>query len=400
MSWNMLEHEDPEDNGVDLDDVDASLLFPPKANPVENPDGERNETIENSDDRRFESGNFIEKQCRICFGGIEDEEELGRLISPCVCNGSMRHVHVSCLNSWRTSSASDVAFWSCPQCGFDYHFARTRISGLATNKVALLTTTTALFLTLTTVTGHMLTLFLLSKPLNARSADQSVASILLCEPIDTIRFTPTSTAFEIIKDAIGVFARGELEDVLRFIWNLFDRSGHHLPGGLQQQPSAPKANWKESVLSFFGAQAATADPIRPEFRHLPSSSGPISALTSLVNRFLLGLSLVGSVSFLSLMFSMSLLPMLSMFNIFPGIATGRRRIRTVENTPRIGAFLIVGFVTVGSVRTFLSLYKTLSFFSMYLLARAETAILEVRPDGGNLNQPTEHAPSTSRTTNQ
>jgi hypothetical protein len=34
-----------------------------------------------------------EQQCRICLGGIEDEPELGRLISPCLCTGSMRYVH-------------------------------------------------------------------------------------------------------------------------------------------------------------------------------------------------------------------------------------------------------------------------------------------------------------------
>ncbi|KAG8679245.1 hypothetical protein FRC09_019107, partial [Ceratobasidium sp. 395] len=31
-----------------------------------------------------------EKQCRICFGGAEEEPELGRLISPCLCRGSIR----------------------------------------------------------------------------------------------------------------------------------------------------------------------------------------------------------------------------------------------------------------------------------------------------------------------
>ncbi|KAJ3096107.1 hypothetical protein HDU97_006211 [Phlyctochytrium planicorne] len=35
-----------------------------------------------------------EKMCRICFGGVEDEETLGRLISPCRCKGSMKHVHI------------------------------------------------------------------------------------------------------------------------------------------------------------------------------------------------------------------------------------------------------------------------------------------------------------------
>lgn len=31
-----------------------------------------------------------ERQCRICFGGREEEETMGRLISPCLCTGSMR----------------------------------------------------------------------------------------------------------------------------------------------------------------------------------------------------------------------------------------------------------------------------------------------------------------------
>ena len=31
-----------------------------------------------------------ERQCRICFGGLEEEDALGKLISPCLCIGSMR----------------------------------------------------------------------------------------------------------------------------------------------------------------------------------------------------------------------------------------------------------------------------------------------------------------------
>lgn len=31
-----------------------------------------------------------ERQCRICFSGKEEEPALGRLISPCLCTGSVR----------------------------------------------------------------------------------------------------------------------------------------------------------------------------------------------------------------------------------------------------------------------------------------------------------------------
>lgn len=30
-----------------------------------------------------------EKQCRICLDGVEAERELGRLIRPCLCKGSI-----------------------------------------------------------------------------------------------------------------------------------------------------------------------------------------------------------------------------------------------------------------------------------------------------------------------
>ena len=37
-----------------------------------------------------------ERQCRICFSGREEEETMGRLISPCLCTGSMRVCFFSC----------------------------------------------------------------------------------------------------------------------------------------------------------------------------------------------------------------------------------------------------------------------------------------------------------------
>ncbi|KAF9901793.1 hypothetical protein BX616_002145 [Lobosporangium transversale] len=46
-----------------------------------------------------------ERQCRICLGGADEEDTLGRLISPCLCKGSMKYVHVE----WRTSFARYLA---------------------------------------------------------------------------------------------------------------------------------------------------------------------------------------------------------------------------------------------------------------------------------------------------
>lgn len=94
-------------------------------------------------------------QCRICFGGEED----GRLFSPCMCvsahqaaceasglahlglwfwhllippgmntcrcRGTVRMVHIDCLNSWRNLSTNTDSFFKCDQCGYKYNTERT-----------------------------------------------------------------------------------------------------------------------------------------------------------------------------------------------------------------------------------------------------------------------------------
>lgn len=75
-------------------------------------------------DAQAGSASTSEKQCRICFSGPEEEDALGRLISPCMCAGSMRYVHVSCINAWRGTGANAKAFMECPQCHFRYQIRR------------------------------------------------------------------------------------------------------------------------------------------------------------------------------------------------------------------------------------------------------------------------------------
>lgn len=74
------------------------------------------------------------KLCRICFGGLEEEAELGRLFSPCKCKGSMRYVHVNCLNQWRQRANKKEAFYRCDQCLYKYSFSRTWWAQLVTNE--------------------------------------------------------------------------------------------------------------------------------------------------------------------------------------------------------------------------------------------------------------------------
>ena len=59
--------------------------------------------------------------CRICYAGAE----AGRLFTPCLCRGSMAHVHVACLNEWRKQSVNPRSLYLCDACGYAYRIQRT-----------------------------------------------------------------------------------------------------------------------------------------------------------------------------------------------------------------------------------------------------------------------------------
>ncbi|KAH9982553.1 hypothetical protein BGW80DRAFT_1263799 [Lactifluus volemus] len=113
-------------------------------------------------------------QCRICFDG--PDPTLGRLIRPCLCSGSVRHVHLACLQRWRNSSANASAFFVCPQCHYHYRFARTSVVGLATNPVAIATLSTILFTGIVFASSFLTTTILasLDEPVNESYGSSAV----------------------------------------------------------------------------------------------------------------------------------------------------------------------------------------------------------------------------------
>ena len=67
--------------------------------------------------------------CRVCFGSAY-ENGAGKLIAPCMCDGTMKYVHPRCLNEWRASSANPHSFYRCDQCHYEYDVTRTRYAAL------------------------------------------------------------------------------------------------------------------------------------------------------------------------------------------------------------------------------------------------------------------------------
>ena len=64
------------------------------------------------------------KCCRLCFDG-EETVATGRLFSPCLCAGSMRYIHVHCLNQWRIRSGKASSYFKCDQCTYEYNIQRS-----------------------------------------------------------------------------------------------------------------------------------------------------------------------------------------------------------------------------------------------------------------------------------
>ena len=67
------------------------------------------------------------KCCRICFDEEEEEEEEedaasdnDSMIAPCMCKGSSKWVHRTCLDRWRMNEP-DRAFAQCTECRYTYH---------------------------------------------------------------------------------------------------------------------------------------------------------------------------------------------------------------------------------------------------------------------------------------
>jgi len=71
-----------------------------------------------------EDGAADEPMCRICFDTTTTP--YNRLITPCACSGTMRHVHAQCLAEWRMRAVGTLSFERCDQCRVPYKVRATR----------------------------------------------------------------------------------------------------------------------------------------------------------------------------------------------------------------------------------------------------------------------------------
>ncbi len=96
--------------------------------------------------------NVDEFMCRICHGFSEQEA----LIAPCLCKGSMKYVHLTCLNQWRHTNLDNDKFSKCETCQYNYQLEHGgMLSACFSSRLCLWILSVSLFLSLILTAGFL-----------------------------------------------------------------------------------------------------------------------------------------------------------------------------------------------------------------------------------------------------
>lgn len=57
-------------------------------------------------------------QCRYCL----EDDSVGKLVSPCNCNGTSKYIHAKCLDIWRNQNVENEHYKKCIDCQTEYKF--------------------------------------------------------------------------------------------------------------------------------------------------------------------------------------------------------------------------------------------------------------------------------------
>ncbi len=87
-----------------------------------------------------------------------DDSDEPNMISPCKCRGSLKWVHIECLNLWRTQSQQ--SFYKCPTCQYEYRVERLVWAKYIQHPITLTVLTVFLILCFVLFIAYFLNFFL------------------------------------------------------------------------------------------------------------------------------------------------------------------------------------------------------------------------------------------------
>jgi len=223
---------------------------------------------------------------------------------------------------WRSMSASKSAFFACPQCHYQYRFARTRIVGIAANPVIVGGLSGLLFTLLVMIASYITTFFM-----STFEEPTYYYHSFYTNPLDVAQDLVTA-AFRVMKDS------GDLAGIIQ------DNVRQPLTTGRPGAPVVPRP--RPGIVIRF------------------------------IQRFIIGLPLVGAGSLVHLLLSVQFLAPVQWLARYRG-----SRNRRNNGSRDIAALIVIGLIVVGALRALYKVYQFTRSITKRVLLRAEDAILEV-----------------------
>ncbi|BGP21451.1 E3 ubiquitin-protein ligase MARCH5 [Rhodotorula toruloides] len=323
----------------DDDAVVQQLLRPnpsPTAEAVE--DGKENPTVPPAD----------EKMCRICFAG-EDEEESGKLFSPCLCRGTSRYVHTKCLEQWRKAAPNSTAFYQCPSCAYKYRFRRTTAARLLTNPLTLTLLTSWIFVFLVFLSGFFA---------------NSLISV-----VETRNAAISGNVFDdwFVGDHILV---GEgIREAVSFVEHRLEESRWtgNREHAMDRAAKGVDGSEGESIYRFVNPRAA---------QKAREKTQEPSLLVRAVLHFTKGSALLGIMSvFYSYVAATFVSPLGR--TLFRALRPAGGRRRGAENAGSVSQLVIVVLVVLGIIKSVRQVYRGVKWLTRKGLSRVEDLVIEV-----------------------
>jgi len=309
-----------------------------------------------------------DKFCRICHGGAEE----GRLISPCLCKGSMKFVHLDCLQKWR-SLGGERHYFRCDTCHYDYRLQRVYWAQWLTKSWVTHLITLCVMLFMVLLAGY------LGRALSIMIADSGVATLKVVDVPSEVHIVKT------VVDSRGEEAQfqPEVNDA-----SVVSVSANHASGvaseiGVEAQPLLPSVTGVPIQALFSDQFALEAAGIAASPQPKPNTAGSAHALPPgrtfwdewtwscfSLEHWAAGTVVVGLASFVVLFASTPG----SFFWGNVGPPTSGRTVRHLE----LIIFIVV--ITIGFVKAFVTLQGLVLERTRALMLQAEEKILEVKSE--------------------
>merc|ERR1740129_970613 len=329
------------------------------------------------------------KICRICHGGPED----GRLISPCLCKGSMKYVHIACLQRWRSVGGSKHYF-RCDTCRYEYQLRRVAWAQWLSKAWVTHILTIAAMLYLVLIAGYAgRILGALSSEVTERlqveefrpagqespAVDASTTAAVTAATSTATASSPSAAWDDAAPDSSSAATDGNAADGGFAVAAAASSSAAAASSAATPPPppSSPALLARRPRLrDGLGGERGESPPPAP--LTFPPSPAPRTSWRDnwtwsflSVEHFVAGTTVVGLTSFFVL------------FVTFPGVffqgdlgAVGGRAGSHLEFV------ILMAVIAIGVVKAFLTLQRLVLERTRNLVLRAEEHILEVRAAGG------------------